>query len=116
MRASLLGRVLLTRQAFELYRHVVKPHGIIALHLSNKYLDLAPVIINVATAAHCQTLFIADRPESDRLSVASDWLLVTQDPDVLQEPELARYGTPVPARPELGVWTDEFNNLIRVLR
>jgi hypothetical protein len=107
---------LLTRQAFELYRHVVKPHGIIALHLSNKYLDLAPVIINVATAAHCQTLFIADRPESDRLSVASDWLLVTQDPDVLQEPELARYGTPVPARPELGVWTDEFNNLIRVLR
>jgi hypothetical protein len=42
---------LMTREAVELYLEKLRPGGMIAFHISNKYLDLEPVIGNVARAA-----------------------------------------------------------------
>jgi SAM-dependent methyltransferase len=107
---------LLTREAFATYTRVTKPDGIIAFHVSNRYLDLAPVIERIAREAGFRAVLVADRPTTLSLTVASDWVLVTRNATFLRQPEIAAYSTPIVPRPRLPVWTDEFASLIHVLK
>jgi spermidine synthase len=102
---------LLTREALALYLAHLAPDGVVALHLSNRYLDLAPVVARLATEAGLVAWQIEDSPSDTRLSF-TNWVLVgRQIPAELQE-----VGWPAQAPPGTPRWTDQYNDLWSVLK
>jgi spermidine synthase len=107
---------LLTREAFATYARVTRPDGVIAFHVSNLYLDLAPVIERIAREAGFSTILISDRPAGLNFTVLSDWVLATRETALLGRPEIAPYGVPIAPRPRMREWTDDFTSLFQILK
>jgi hypothetical protein len=107
---------LLTREAFATYARAIKPNGVIAFHLSNTYLDLPPVVEQIARDAGFHAVFVADRPRAPALTVASDWVLATRNTAFLRQPEIADHTTPIVTRSGIPMWTDQFGNLLQILK
>lgn len=105
---------LLTQQAFEIYFRQLRPGGIIAVHVTNKYLDLASVVQEIAASLGKQTLFIHSAADGQRATYEADWRLVAEDRAALRNFEpLSR--PPVAAR-RLQPWTDQYSNLFQILK
>jgi SAM-dependent methyltransferase len=107
---------LLTAEAFATYVRVTKPDGVIAFHLSNRYLNLPPVVEQIARAAGFRAVLVADRPSASELTSASDWVLVTRNAKFLQQPEIAVHSSAIVPRSGLPLWTDQYTNLFQVLK
>jgi hypothetical protein len=107
---------LITSQALDLYRRHLTPNGIVAFHVSNRFLELPPVVEQLAQHAGLKTAFISSGNDSARDVNTSDWVLVTADEAFLSRPEIAdaRVDITVPRR--LRLWTDDYNSLLPVLR
>jgi spermidine synthase len=113
---------LLTREALQLYRDRLAEHGIVAFHISNRFVDLEPVLANLARdAAEPLTCWIQDdRDVSDQEKRAgkwrSVWVVMAAAPADLAS--LVPGGRWQPARPraDLRVWTDDYANLFSVLQ
>jgi hypothetical protein len=102
---------LLTREALGVYLAHLAPGGIVAFHVSNRYLDLPPVVAQLAAAHGVAAWQIEDHPTEDHLSF-TDWVLVGRDiPQALKETGWLL--TPKPGAP---LWTDTTNNLFKALR
>lgn len=108
---------LLTREAVELYlRHLRGPDSIIAVHISNRYLDLDPVVRGIAQALDLHVLRIDD-PENNDMVYSSDWMLLARDPLTLAQPEfLAAETEPENVAPPFPLWTDAYSNLLQVFK
>jgi len=106
---------LITSEALSVYEHHMKPTGIIAFHVTNRYLDLAPVVEALATAHGLAAVEIHDSGLG-ALANSSDWVLVARDPAVLKKPLIAEAAKPITPHRDWRLWTDDFNNLFQVLR
>jgi hypothetical protein len=106
---------LLTYEALTVYRRHMKPGGIIAFHVTNRYLDLIPVVERLAAAQRLHAVLIADEGEG-ALGSRSDWVLVSDSAASLAVPQIAAAAKPIEERPGLPVWTDDFNNIVQVLK
>ena len=107
---------LLTRQAFTLYLHHLKPDGILAIHTSNTYLDLAPVVQLLAHDAGYAPRLIVNNDNRRKLIDSSDWMLVTRNKAFLDDLEDSVLIETVTVPPHLRLWTDDYNNLFQILR
>jgi SAM-dependent methyltransferase len=109
---------LLTREAFEVYRRHLAPDGVLAVHVSNRHLDLRPVVEGLA--AHfgwpsSYSHFTADAMREDVFD--SDWLLLTHNPEFLRHGVFNFNQPDHPTLAEIAdLWTDDFVSLFRVLR
>ncbi|MDE2210460.1 MAG: fused MFS/spermidine synthase [Betaproteobacteria bacterium] len=106
---------LITSEALALYIRHVKPDGVIAFHVTNRYLDLVPVVAALAHAHRMQSVWIPDEGD-DPLASRSDWVLVSNNTALLANPRIAEAAKPIEAHPGWRLWTDDFNNLFQVLR
>ena len=106
---------LITREALPVYLQHMKPGGVIAFHVTNRFLDLAPVVKRIAGELGLHVALIADDAEESDLA-RTDWVLVTRDKALLERPEIAKNTSEIVDIPGLGVWTDDFNNLYRILK
>ena len=109
---------LLTREAFEVYQRHVNPHGVIAVHISNHYLDLEPVVTSIARHFHYQVATIDyDEFETDWWLYSSTWMLLTRDEAFLDAPAIHWAATP-PRTNAMAVplWTDDFTTLFPILK
>jgi hypothetical protein len=106
---------LITREALAVYLRHVKPEGVIAFHVTNRFLHLAPVVKRIAGELDLQVALVADDAEDSDLA-RTDWALVTRDKALLERPEIAQYAGEIESIPGLRVWTDDFNNLFRILK
>ena len=108
---------LLTREAFALYFDRLEESGVVAFHISNRHLNLSPLIGALAAergyAAIAQS-FHANA--SDAAQRDSDWVLVARTPDPLaplaDDGRWSTLGAPTSMR----VWTDDFSDILGVLR
>lgn len=107
---------LLTAQAMELYRRHMKPDGIIAFHVSNKYLNLIPVVEQEAKHAGLQSAHIASYDEDEIGVYGADWVLVTLKDQVLSKDEIADSTEDSPGVPGLRLWTDDYNSVLPILK
>jgi SAM-dependent methyltransferase len=107
---------LLTREAFALYLRHLKPEGILAFHVSNQYLDLAPVVQQLALFYGYPAVLVRSPKDDDRLLASATWVLVTHNRAFLEHPEISNAIEPIPPRPGLRLWTDDYNNLLQVIR
>jgi SAM-dependent methyltransferase len=106
---------LITREAVQVYLRHMKPDGVIAFHVTNRYLDLVPVVEGIAHELDLHTLWISDDGDLP-LANSSSWVLVAKDPVRLSDPKLMEAATNISARRDWRVWTDDFNNLLQVLK
>ena len=104
---------LLTREAFEVYLRHLKPGGVIAVHITNHYLNLAPVVERVAKEFKLGSTRIGDQPPEEDPCYLSDYVLLTTDKAFLQAhpPEVPDYATEV----QVPLWTDHRSNLFQIL-
>lgn len=107
---------LLTEQAMALYLRHLKPDGVIAFHVSNDYLDLAPVIRQIAEHAGYRAVLVRSHKDEDELILTADWVLVTKNQGVLENPAIAIRSKPIGDRRGLRIWTDQYNNLLQILK
>lgn len=107
---------LLTRESLALYLRLLKPNGVIAFHVSNHYLALAPVVRQLANEAGYQAVQVTNHDDPDNTVFAADWVLVTNNPAVLDNAAIRLHSTPIDKRQGLRPWTDSFNNLIEIVR
>ena len=106
---------LITREALAVYLRHLKPGGVIAFHVTNRFLHLAPVVKRIAGEHDLHVALISDDAEDSDLA-RTDWALVTRDPDLLERPGIAQYAGEIESIPGLQVWTDDFNNLFQILK
>jgi len=107
---------LITTEAMSIYLRHMKPDGVIAIHVTNRFLDLVPVVDALAKAHGLHAVWIADDGDIGELASRSDWVLVSASTKVLDRPQIAGHATPIVARPDWRLWTDDFNNLIQVFK
>ena len=106
---------LLTREAFELYLRHLRPHGVLAIHVSNKYLDLEPVVRAAATSLTLSTATIVNTADEPNEIYTATWVLLTRDPLDLPAQSPVIVWSKVP-RKNLRPWTDDYSNLLEILK
>jgi spermidine synthase len=107
---------LLTTQAIALYRRHLTPTGILAFHVSNQYLNLAPEIAQLATSAN-MTARVVESPANDsRGAYRSTWVLVSNNTAFFDRPDIAAVALPVDPITGLRTWTDDYSSLLPILR
>ena len=107
---------LLTRESFALYLRHLKPDGILAIHTSNTYLNLNPVVQLLANDAHRPARLISNDDDLRKLIDASDWVLVTRNDRFLNDLDSATLSESIEVPPKLRLWTDDYNNVFQILR
>lgn len=111
---------LLTREALALYLSRLAPDGILAFHISNRYLDLAPVLATLAADADLTGLIQRDlgisRADSARGKRASEWVVLARNDTALRPLSGDTRWQPLVAAPATPLWTDDYSSLLRVLR
>jgi hypothetical protein len=107
---------LLTRQAFELYFRHLKGDGILAVHISNKYLNLEPVVSAAATALNKEAVMIADSDDHRKGVYAATWILLGEHQALTGARQIEQAGTLLaPAGPKY-LWTDDYSSLLKILK
>jgi len=108
---------LLTREAVILYFRHLKPAGILAVHVSNRYLDLAPIVAQHSVDLSKTAILVEDEGEDQDYLDKSDWVLVTGDRGVFSDGLFQAEGIgPVKLRKGLRPWTDDYSNLVEILK
>lgn len=104
---------LLTAEAMGRYWEALKPDGILALHTSNRHVNLARVVMGVARPM--RKVVVRIRRGDGAAALSSTWLLVTSNQEFLHTVEVGTGVTgDVPQDPPV-LWTDAFSNLLRVI-
>jgi hypothetical protein len=108
---------LLTREAFALYFRQLKSTGILAVHVSNRYLDLVPVVSRNARDFGRTAMDVDDEDEEEDYFSNSDWVLVSSDTAIFRDPAFKSSSVqPARYRPNLRPWTDDYSNLFQILK
>lgn len=105
---------LLTRQAFQVYLRHLNPEGILAIHVTNRYLNLVPVVKDIADALELAAVHVED--DADGVYASTDWVLVARDAAQFDKEPLADNTIEIDSDPSRRVWTDDFNNLFRIMK
>ena len=111
---------LLTEECFQLYQKHLSADGILAMHVSNRHLDLAPVVRSSSSSIGMQSIQVWHQTPSslvvpDYLQLTSHWVLATNNDGFLKQPEIVIAATPWDKDAKLIRWTDSFSSLFQVM-
>jgi hypothetical protein len=107
---------LITHEAFRTYLRHLKPDGVLALNISNRYLDLAPVIERAASAFNkITTVYDYDPSGEDSLCSGCTWALAMDRATRSRFPKRDG-GRLLQAHVSFREWTDDFSNMQTILR
>jgi hypothetical protein len=104
---------LITAEAIDVYLRHLQERGVLAFHLTNRFLDLPPVLFEIARSRGLHAMLVHDDAADSDLRV-TDWVLLSRDPAVLQRH--AAFSRAPSRIPGLRVWTDDDHNLLGVLK
>lgn len=116
---------LLTVEAFRLYRSKLKENGVLALHTSNRYFDLPPVIKRICDEIGMRVLVGNDNPKNYSLRYddydlemikSSQWVAVTDSESVARLLQIFWKWEPMPEKTGMDLWTDDHASLFQVYR
>lgn len=108
---------LITAECAELYQKHLKPDGILIIHISNRFLDLAPVVRALARHLNWQSARVDSDKEDEKGVFSATWIFVTANQEFLHTPEVSAAIDPWnnEDKPPL-LWTDDFVSLWRILK
>lgn len=105
---------LLTREAFAVYFRHLAPAGAVAVHVTNKHLELSPVVKMLAESSSASASLIHNSSDHDKGINMSSWVIVTRNAHLSRE--ISWLTSPVPKIAGLRLWTDDYSNLLSILR
>ena len=106
---------LLTREAFALYFRHLQPRGVLAVHISNQYLNLVPVVAASAIGLNKEAVVVENKADSPRGIYRATWVLVGNREGFLGQPEVEKAGTVLGASSPQLPWTDDYSSLLKVI-
>jgi len=109
---------LITREALAVYLRHMKPDGIVAFHVSNRFLNLVPVVARLAKEYGAHVVLVSDKgKDGDDDHTTTDWVLVSRERKALEAPEIEEVSPEAPEE-QAGwrTWTDDYSNLVQILR
>jgi hypothetical protein len=106
---------LLTREALDLYLRHLERDGVLAFHITNWYIDLKPVLGRHAMETGMKTLSVVTEGNKETGAAYTRWVLLSADPENFRKSPISGAGTPLPASPDMPLWTDDYSSLIPLL-
>ena len=107
---------LITLEALDTYLKHMKPQGVIAFHVTNRYLELKSVVKLLAEARGLHAVNVADSGDASQFGSSTDWVLVARRPEIFTTQSLAGETEEIEVPAGQAIWTDDFNNLYQVLK
>jgi hypothetical protein len=115
---------MLTREAFAIFGRVLQPRGMLLVHISNRFLDLEPVVAVAAREGGWHAARYDDRIAADdeayRYISSSNWVLMTRDPQLLarvtSDPPPGGKWRPLRADPDFAGWSDDYGSILPLLK
>ncbi len=108
---------LLTKEAFALYLQHLEKDGILAVHISNRYLDLQPVVEKLAHEFGLAVATVSDDESESWWIYRTKWVLIAREERLLEADEIREKTSPLSAKTEQApIWTDDHASLVQVLR
>jgi len=111
---------LLTLEAMDAYMSRLRPGGVVALHISNRYLDLEPIVGRLVGERHLAALTNLDDeiPAADLQSgrAPTQWVAVATTEESLAPLHAMPRWRALQQRPHVEAWTDDYSNLLRSIR
>ncbi len=107
---------LLTKEAVSLYLERLAEEGILAVHISNTYLDLKPVLKNHARSLKLSAQIITNKPDqTDNIFAPSVWVLLSRNKKILNTKRILSSGSSLNEAKDIRDWTDAFSSLFPIL-
>jgi spermidine synthase len=106
---------LLTREAFEQYARHLKPNGVLAVHITNRFLDLQPVMQTAAQKLGFTVRLVEHPGDSDNLVYPSSWALLAKDPQWFEQVAL-KSAQKLESQAGFVPWTDDYSSLFAVVK
>jgi hypothetical protein len=106
---------LLTLEAFAIYLRHVKPGGAFAVHVTNRHLDLVPVVQKLAEHHQLEWAYVPYIPSDIAWHYTSFWMILSRDPAFL-DCELIRTAAQTPKTSDARLWTDDYASLLPLLK
>ena len=107
---------LLTAEAFAVYFRHLKESGVLAIHTTNTYLDLPPVVKLSAKAVGKEAVLVNSPGDSNLKTFPAAWVLVTTRQEFLGKMVAAASGRKIDPRNSQRPWTDDYSNMAQILR
>jgi spermidine synthase len=111
---------LLTREAFRVYARHLKPDGVLAVHISNRYLDLKPVVASGMAEMGWRGLVVEDNGADQPYYTGTTWVVLSADDKLLGskffESDSNSLIQPLVPKPGFAGWTDDFSNIISIMK
>ncbi|MBY9061857.1 hypothetical protein K7957_02795 [Sphingomonas yunnanensis] len=109
---------LLTREAFAVYARVLAHNGVLAVHISNRFIDLGPVVAAAARGGGWRALILNHVPaDGEEEGTASSWIVLTRDPwtQALLAGDDGDWHV-LRRRHGFAPWTDDYASILPLLR
>ena len=107
---------LLTLEAFRIYVRHLKAGGILAIHISNRYLGLMPVVAEGARVLGLETLRVNNNDDEEKGVSGSDWVLLSGSPDTFKTEAMQQHAAPAEAVTAIRAWTDDYSGVYGILK
>ena len=107
---------LITAEAMDVYLRHLRPGGIVAFHVTNRFLALAPVVAKIAEAKGLHAVLVHDDTSETAWLRDTDWVLVAREAETLAREPVAGAASVIVPVAGVRPWTDDFNNLLGVLK
>ena len=104
---------LLTLESMQTYLAHLQEDGILAMHVTNRFVDLLPIVQRLADATDLQAIYVENFSDSDHMVNSSDWVLLSRNQAFLDLDVVSQHEEPMPAPGTL--WTDDFSSLWEVV-
>lgn len=105
---------LLTKEAFELYMKLIASDGVIAMNITNKHLDLKPVVKALASHFGLDVLLVSSKDFPEKGFKSCDWIIMSANSGFMEELRNTGATTPIEASPIM--WSDKFSNIYQLLK
>jgi spermidine synthase len=109
---------LLTREALQLYLRKLAPHGLLAFHISNRHLEIEPVLGNLAREANVvalnQTEAAISPAEEQSGKSPSQWLVIARHRADIKSLGDDKRWRPARTNDKARLWTDDYSSLLSV--
>jgi hypothetical protein len=108
---------LLTREALDVYLRHLKPAGVLAVHVTNRHLDLVPVVQKLAEHHRLKSAYIRYSPEEFHRDYESVWMLLSREAAFLDQELIWSAATPLPpSKRRARLWTDDYASLLPLVK
>lgn len=109
---------LLTKECVAMYLKHLRPGGLLLFHITNRYLDLSPVLRGLAESFGLDAVHLRSEADPEAGTNGASWALLTRNRAFLDQPEIRQAISPWPGPEPLRslVWTDDFAGLWQVLK